>query len=194
MESGVPAPLSSRDEVVARLFEVFRDHGYDGATLSELSRATGLGKSSLYHYFPNGKEDMALAVIKSTDSWLRENVAAVANGAGTPRVRLTRILAAIDQVYAGGSKACVLGSLVSSGLPQPFQRRLNDAFDVWIGALAQLALEAGASPKRARARAEDAVASIEGALILAAGVNDPAPFRRRLRAIPDALLTGANDD
>jgi AcrR family transcriptional regulator len=190
----VGEPASSRDEVISRLFEVFRDYGYDGATLSELSRATGLGKSSLYHYFPNGKEDMALAVIKNADAWLRANAIAVATGTGSPRARLTRILNALDQLYDGGRNACVLGNLVLSGTKQPFHRRLNEAFDTWIGALAQLAIEAGVPAKKARERAEDAVAGIEGALVLSAGLDNLAPFRRRLRAIPDALFAGTKDE
>ncbi|MEP7000146.1 MAG: helix-turn-helix domain-containing protein, partial [bacterium] len=48
----MPAPISSKDEVLDRLLDTFRDRGYEGASLAELSAATGLMKSSLYHYFP----------------------------------------------------------------------------------------------------------------------------------------------
>lgn len=44
----MPAPLIPRDEAIDRLLEVFQRLGYDGASLAELSRGTGLGKSSLY--------------------------------------------------------------------------------------------------------------------------------------------------
>jgi AcrR family transcriptional regulator len=158
--------------------------------LSELSRASGLGKSSLYHHFPNGKEDMALAVIESAEAWLRHTVSAVASGDGSPRARLTRILSALDELYDGGRRSCVLGNLVLGGAKQPYHHRLSKAFDVWIAALAQLAVDAGVPRKKAQERAEDAVAGIQGALILSAGVDDLAPFRRRLRAIPDALFSG----
>ena len=43
--------------------EVFRAHGYEGATLSVITEATGLGKGSLYHFFPGGKEELAAAVL-----------------------------------------------------------------------------------------------------------------------------------
>ena len=55
----MPAALASREVVLERLLATFRDQGYDGASLAELSAATGLGKSSLYHHFPGGKVDMA---------------------------------------------------------------------------------------------------------------------------------------
>lgn len=184
----MPAPLMSKDEVVDRLFQVFRDHGYDGATLAELSRGTGLGKSSLYHYFPGGKEDMAAAVLSRAGDWLRANLAAVAEGPGTPRERLARMLRSLDAIYAGGKEACVIGNLVTGGARRRFQRPLRSTFLLWIGALERLAAEAGVPSRLARSRAEDAVASLQGALILSAGLADQAPFRRALRAIPDALL------
>lgn len=60
----MPAALDEKEkaQIVGRLFIVFRDHGYEGASLADLSRATKLGKSSLYHHFPRGKEQMAEAV------------------------------------------------------------------------------------------------------------------------------------
>jgi TetR/AcrR family transcriptional repressor of lmrAB and yxaGH operons len=184
----MPAPLMSKDEVVDRLFAVFRDHGYDGATLSELSRGTGLGKSSLYHYFPGGKDDMAAAVLGRAAEWLRDNLTAAVEGPGTPRERLARMLNALNTIYAGGKNACVLGNLVAGSARQRFQRRLRETFLLWVGALEQLAVEAGVPPRVARSRAEDAVATVQGALILSGGLADPTPFRRALRAIPDVLL------
>lgn len=44
-----------RAEAVRRLVKTFRQSGYEGTTLSQISQATGLGKASLYHHFPNGK-------------------------------------------------------------------------------------------------------------------------------------------
>jgi len=41
------------------LTDVFRTYGYEGATLSRISEATGLQRASLYHRFPGGKEAMA---------------------------------------------------------------------------------------------------------------------------------------
>src|SRR5262245_55204338 len=54
----------SRQDLLPPLAEVFRRHGYEGATLSELARVTGLGKASLYHHFPGGKSEMAEALAR----------------------------------------------------------------------------------------------------------------------------------
>ena len=51
----LPAPLSPKSELLARLSDTFRRLGYDGASIADIATATGLGKSSLYHYFPAGR-------------------------------------------------------------------------------------------------------------------------------------------
>ena len=70
----MPAPSISREEVLNRLTKTFRTYGYDGASLAKLSEATGLGPSSLYHYFPGGKEEMAQAVLNHANVWLEANI------------------------------------------------------------------------------------------------------------------------
>jgi TetR/AcrR family transcriptional regulator, lmrAB and yxaGH operons repressor len=184
----MPAPLLSRDEVVDRLCEVFQRFGYDGASLAELSRGTGLGKSSLYHYFPNGKEEMALAVLRRVHAWIEQNAIAPMSGAGSPKERLEGMLRALDSLYAGGKNPCVLGNLVVGVARHLYQRQLRSTFSLWIEGLERLGLEAGLSRRTARERAEDVVLQIEGALILCGGLDDPTPFRRILRKATKEFL------
>ncbi len=51
-------------QLISILDDVFRRRGYEGATLAELSRACGLGKASLYHHFPGGKDEMANLLLR----------------------------------------------------------------------------------------------------------------------------------
>ena len=75
-----------REEAVASMSEIFRRYGYEGASLKRLSDASGLGRSSLYHHFPNGKEDMAAAV----RDWIVEQASARATSRGSTQRRLNR--------------------------------------------------------------------------------------------------------
>jgi AcrR family transcriptional regulator len=184
----MPAALLARDEIVARIQDVFRDHGFDGASLADISDATGLGKSSLYHYFPGGKDEMAAAVLERIDTWMNAHVLAALEGAGDPKKRLRSMLHVLDAYYVGGRNACVLGNLVVGSSREKFQAALAAAFAGLIEALRVLAVEAGVGSTEARHRAEDAVVRIEGALIVAGGLADPAPFKRALRNIERDLL------
>jgi AcrR family transcriptional regulator len=185
----MPARLLSRTEVVERLAAVFRRHGYDGATLSLLSQATGLGKASLYHHFPGGKEEMAGAVLEQAEASLRAQVLAPLRAQGAARDRLEAMARAVERRYAGGREPCLLASL-SLGERAPYQERLRRTFRAWMGAIADTLVAAGLGRAEAAARAEEAVLRVEGALVLAAGLGSPAPFRTVVKHLPATLLAG----
>lgn len=185
----MPAALASKDEIVERLFTVFRDRGFEGASLADLSRATGLGKSSLYHYFPGGKEEMAAAVLERATTSIDEAILKAAQAPEPLKLRIRKIVAAFDQMYAGGRTSCVLGQLATASIGTDSRRGLRAAFAQWIKAIAALAIDSGMSSARAREFAEDWVARLQGALILQAAIGDTGPFIRAT----DALLELAKE-
>jgi len=187
----MPPALLSREEVVERLMLVVRRCGYDGASLAELSKATGLGKSSLYHYFPDGKDDMVRAVLEHLEGVLREQVFTPLREPGPARRRIERMVQALDDFYRGGRESCVLGNLVLGTSRSRFRRQLQAIFDEWIEALAAALMDGGLSKAVARARAEDAVIRVQGALVLAGGMDDVSMFGRALKQMPSDLLAPA---
>jgi hypothetical protein len=94
----------------------------------------------------------------------------------------------VDEYYRGGREACVLGNLVLGTSRTRFRRQLQAIFDEWIDALAGALVDAGLSRAIARARAEDAVIRIEGALVLAGAMGDVSVFGRALKQMPSDLL------
>jgi AcrR family transcriptional regulator len=179
----MPAALASKDEILDRLFTVFRERGFDGASLTDLSRATGLGKSSLYHYFPRGKEQMAEAVLARATSLIDVSLSQVAQSSEPLKARVRKIVAALEQLYSGGRTPCVLGQLATAAIGAKARNNLRDAFEHWINAIAQLAGEAGMSPARSRTFAQDWVANLQGALILHAATGNLGPFERTIKAL-----------
>jgi AcrR family transcriptional regulator len=61
-----PAPTPRQQYDVARLLavavEVFIERGYDGTSMGDLARATGLSKSSIYHHIESKEQLLRLAV------------------------------------------------------------------------------------------------------------------------------------
>lgn len=184
----MPPALLTRDEVVERIMNVVRRHGYDGASLAELSKETGLGRSSLYHYFPDGKDDMIRAVLEHLETQLRATIFDPLRESTPARRRIERMARSLDAYYRGGREACVLGNLVLGTSRSRFRSRLRAIFEEWIDALATALADVGYSKAAARARAEDAVTRIEGALIVAGGMDDPSVFSRTLRRLTTDLL------
>ena len=184
----MPAPLLTKTDMLARLMDLFREKGYDGASLSDISESTGLGKSSLYHHFPKGKEEIALQVLAYLAEQLEAAVFEPMRSSGTPRQKLDRMLDAIDGFYEGGKKACLLERLCASVDVKRFRRPLGRAFDTWIGAVQSLGVEAGLPEATARVRGEDLVVRIEGALVVCAGTGDLSVFARTIRDLRDSVL------
>ncbi|MGZ3506485.1 MAG: LmrA/YxaF family transcription factor [Vulcanimicrobiaceae bacterium] len=76
----------------------------------------------------------------------------------------------------------------ATGLGRSSLYHLTKSFSKWVDALQAIAVEAGLPKKQARERAEDVVLMIQGALVLSGGMDDPAPFKRVLRKIPQTLF------
>ena len=184
----MPAPLMTKPAMLERLLDLFRDKGFDGASLADISESTGLGKSSLYHHFPKGKADMAVQVLRHLEAQLTDALVEPMRSSGTPRQKLDRMLDTIDRFYDGGKKACLLERLSASVDAKHFRRPLGRAFRKWIDAVDALGVESGLPRALARARAEDLVVRVEGALVVSAGTADTDVFARTIRDLRESAL------
>ncbi|OZS41295.1 TetR family transcriptional regulator, partial [Photobacterium sanguinicancri] len=63
-----------RSDAVLALAGVFRKRGFEGGSLSVIQQETGIGRGSLYHFFPDGKTDMARAVLDQVNDWFEEKI------------------------------------------------------------------------------------------------------------------------
>lgn len=183
----MPAPLLPKEEILDRLMLLFRQRGYDGASLSDIAEVTGLGKSSLYHHFPGGKVEIAREVMAHLSSKLAPALVSVREE-GTPASKLDAFLSVVEQVYDSGRLACLLERLSASADRKKFAKALQNNFRALLDAFEYLCVEAGQAGSVARARAEDAVVRIQGSLVLAAGLDQPEVFLRALERIRETLL------
>ena len=55
------AAHDTRTRILRAATEVFAEHGYQKATIAEISRLAGLSEAGIYEYFP-GKEDLMLTI------------------------------------------------------------------------------------------------------------------------------------
>jgi TetR/AcrR family transcriptional regulator, lmrAB and yxaGH operons repressor len=178
----------SKEEVIAQLTKVFRQYGYEGATLSRLSEATGLGKASLYHHFPQGKQEMAAVVLKSMSDCVEASIIKPLRGNGEPIDRIRVMTTNVDKLYSSGKQNCLLAVLGLGEAKDLFYNEIQNAFNVWIDTLVHVLIEAGIEHSQARQRAEDAIVQIQGSLILARSLDNAAPFKRVLERLPEELL------
>lgn len=178
----------SREEVIARLVPVFRQCGYEGATLAKLSESTALGRASLYHHFPSGKREMAAAVLNYMNQWLESSVLEPLRQGGKPAERICAMSTNLYKFYNSGKDACLLAVLTLGESRDLFHTQIRKALNTWIETLSQVLVEAGIEPNCARSRAEDAILKIQGSLVLARGLDDTKLFERVLKCLVEDLL------
>lgn len=178
-----------KDEIIAQLLTVFQKYGYEGATLTRLSEATGLGRASLYHHFPKGKEEIAAVVLDYTNNWLTANIISPLRDRERPELlRIREMAKKVNELYSYGQKPCILAVLAMGESNDIFHKQIQQALKLWVDTLAEVLLEAGFDEKIAHSRAEDAILQIQGSLILARGLNDTKPFDRVLARLPELML------
>ncbi|MFA5120326.1 TetR/AcrR family transcriptional regulator [Zavarzinia sp.] len=180
--------IAERAEIVPLLGEVFREHGYEGASLSVIGKATGLGKGSLYHFFPGGKEEMAAAVLAEVDAWFEAHIYAPLRDETDAAAALARTTEAVIAYFRSGRRVCLVGAFALDQTRDRFAAAIRRYFARWVEALAEALTRLGRDPAAARAAAEGAVASLQGALVLARATGEPALFERVVRRDLAALL------
>lgn len=178
--------------MLSALAEVFRTHGYDGASLALISEATGLGKGSLYHFFPDGKEQMAAEVLASIDAWFVTEIYRPLRKASDARRGIAEMFSGVDAYFRSGRRVCLIGVVALGNARDLFAGRVKDYFVAWIEALAVALRKLGHSPAVARHLAEQAVLEIQGALVLARAIGDPVVFSRALMRSQKRLIETAN--
>lgn len=188
----MPAPLISREEIFQRLLECFRNLGYEGTTMSILSRETGLSKASLYHYFPGGKEQMVNDVITNLRNQGQECFQQVSNRANPLKKRQQLFFETVRKVYNEGASSCLIAALVHSNDLAKFQATLDSWLNDWIQVISGLLEEQGVSQKACAEYAEEALCQIQGALILSKAKNDTQIFIRALERLEDKTNINLN--
>lgn len=176
-----------RDAILPQLAEVFREHGFEGASLSLISEKTGLGKGSLYHFFPGGKDEMAAAVLEDIARWFEENLCAPLGSSNDPRAAIAAMFDAVDAYFRSGGRVCLIGVFALGDVRDRFAERIRGYFAAWQEALVDTLCRAGKDRMAAADLAEDVIWGIQGALVAARAFNDRALFARALERIKRRL-------
>lgn len=177
----------SRNEVLDHALDLFRTFGYEGTSLSALSAATGLEKPSLYFRFPGGKEEIVLAVLAGVVEFFTESVFRPLLTSDSPRSRVIAAAKGLRTFYGDGAKSCVTDVLSLAGGSPRIEEALNGIMRAWLDAFTEIARESGLTPGQARLRAQDAIVSLEGSLVVSRLLGDTRMFHRVLAGLPDLL-------
>jgi len=162
---------------------VFQQQGYDGATLARLAGVTGLGKASLYHHFPGGKEEIALVLVRHAIATLERLAFSRLQGRDDPTTRLRQFLDGFSEYVEHGQGHCLLAVLMQGGARPTFAEEISAQLRDWRPRLAGPYEERGEKPKRALRAANLLLERLYGALLLSKLLGDPKHFQRTVKRL-----------
>ena len=175
-------PASPRDRFVVMTAKLMSRRGYAGVGLNEIVEKSGAPKGSLYHYFPEGKEQLAAAAVTwAADSFLAtltEEIVAAGSAADAIQTLVLRIAGWMeDSDFKDGSPLTIV-AVETGAFVESLRLACQTGYQAWSDLLADQLRRDGKPAKEASDLALWAVASLEGAIVLARTQHSAEPLRR----------------
>jgi AcrR family transcriptional regulator len=160
--------------------ELFRQKGYSATSIDDIAGRCGLTKGSLYHHFA-GKEELARAALAQVHAYYRENIFSIILDCARPGIaELARFNAAVENFFADHPHGCLLAnlSLEIGASYELFKPQIIAFFDDWMACYRKV--YASYMPEQqAAAKAEDAIAIVQGCVFMYRIHHQLAPLQRQ---------------
>jgi AcrR family transcriptional regulator len=188
---------TTRDRIIVATNELFRRHGYNGTSLSQISKASGATIGSIYHFFPGGKESLAVAVVDATGEVYRELFESIAAEAESPAGAYIDFFTGAAAVLEESDfiDPCPIGTIARevANSSEPLRQAAERSFQSWIDAARTHLTTAGVPCDVADELAMVFVSTVEGTFVLSRTRRDTAPLHAAGRQLA-ALVELAIDD
>ena len=170
---------SMRDRILHVTERRVRDSGYHGVSFRDVAADVGIKSSSVHHHFPT-KEDLGAAV---ADAYTEQFMAALGDPADrsrTPRELLSHYVNLFRKALVEDGQMCLCGVLASEtqGLPLGVRRAVRKFFErniAWLEIVMRRKFPR-ADDRTVHRRALQVIASLEGAMLLATGLDSQDAF------------------
>ena len=171
----------NKKELIQILMTEFRKTGYEGLSLSQISKSTGLGKASLYHHFPNGKKEMSLEVLKYTNNWVQTELYPIVNKDLSPNKKLDNLMQTLNEFYFKGENSCLLDVMsIENSSENELNIHSKEILLNFTNVLNKLAKDFGKSNEEASMISQIALSIFQGALIQTRILKDKNIFQSQV--------------
>jgi TetR/AcrR family transcriptional repressor of lmrAB and yxaGH operons len=176
----------SRASMVRSAASLIGSRGVSATSFSDVLSESGAPRGSIYHYFPDGKRQLAEDAIRFTSERVLAHQRAFPGG--TPAEVLRRFIEMWRAVVkaSAGAAGCVVAGVAVDTTPDDVEllEIVRATFRSWVALLADQLTAAGVPAQRAAPIATATLAGMEGALILCRAEGNSKP----LDAVAEELL------
>ncbi|MGW8814338.1 TetR/AcrR family transcriptional regulator [Gordonia terrae] len=131
-----PDPVDATPDTRTQILDAFAGQltnaGYLGASLIEVGRTVGIRRPSIYHHFPDGKEEVFIAVAERFIDGAGDRITRAISTPGTLRDKLTALVAA---VAASGANTSSLEQRIYEALDHVTDATRTSVSDRYVAGL-----------------------------------------------------------
>lgn len=182
---------STRERLIAAMQDALRHKGYHGVGLKEILDVAQAPKGVLYHHFPGGKSELAVASIEAV-------ISQITTGLDKLTQRYPDVVQALEAWMASAQKAlatsgyergCPLATIALESAPDDITIRetLAKGFAAIRERLCHTLQQAGIEPSRAHSLAALTVSAYEGALVQARVAGNVDAMQATSKALLDLV-------
>lgn len=173
----MPRPDRSRTALVEHAALLFRRQGYAATGINQILEAADVKAGSLYHHFPDGKAQLAAAVVDGVGGDIERLLRTFLATDASPADIVGRWIDMLADGLEGDRRdGCPIEPIASESVNASAVVRAASAraFDSWCTAVAERLTTDGWSTDAATGTAQAIIALVEGALILSRIAGDRA--------------------
>lgn len=172
----------ARARLIKAASQLFQRRGYAAVGLTEILTQADAPKGSLYHHFPGGKPELGAAAMRGAGQGMRETLKEAYEASGDSAGAVEGFAARLGDwlEHSEFRAGCPMATVALERAPEdgPITETIQTGFEMTRSDMADLIAADGVNRARADVLAELALASLEGALILARVEANRGPVER----------------
>jgi AcrR family transcriptional regulator len=159
----------TKDRLIHSAATLFRTRGYHGVGLADLLADAKAPKGSLYHHFPNGKSDLAMAAATWASDEMLRLIATSFDGAQTFKDGATTLCFKLAKLFdITGWDTCPIAATLFEGPDnEEFRDHASHIYEGWIAEVQDHAERLGLTGDAAQTKSEHLFMLIQGGWTLA---------------------------
>ncbi len=170
---------------------LFQEKGYLGVGLNEILKKCDISKGSLYHHFPNGKEELLIACLQSMKKEIISDIEEIFEAHQTTQEAAQAMIQKIlddferDGTITGDTFSSIVSEMAS--LSEPVRNACSLLYTDIQAIYSKKLVKDGFSKEYAESIALMITASIEGGMMLCLTQNDSKPLKIISQVLPNLL-------
>jgi TetR/AcrR family transcriptional repressor of lmrAB and yxaGH operons len=179
----------ARDQIVGTASRLFFSQGYHATGLNQIIKESDAPKGSLYYYFPNGKEELALVCIEQhklfVHSRIREHFAVAANFIDGMQALIHEYA---DEVilndYQSFAPSGFWNAVETSCISDRLRIASQSSFAEWKAVIVEQLREEDYEEDRVEEISTGMISLMEGSFVLALTYRDVSPLITAAKLVP----------